>query len=625
MTAMMRLRLIKLISACALTVGAATAQQSEQPLSVSGDLLSGYSGVNNGAGLDSGPYIGFQAFARGFWKDPRILSFSVNPTVGRGITREGAISGPDGDGVAASATFLGGSRAPLTATYGYQFSPAPDINRVSDDFQGLDLTRKDFGLDWNTDFRHLPPIDLAYRKSSDQSEVPGRAMVNDSRDFTALTRFELLRWGLSAAYSNSHGQSSVDSVSGGASVSANGARSDAQSFNATALRALPLDSKLLFDGGWTSTDLDLGDTQTASSYNHVGASINSQPFTRLTLNGRASYLSNASDFLRAQVLGSQLPIDPLSLTSNLGRESLSYSTGASFRVLSCLSVNGNYNATEALSQSGQDINAAGGDGHGIGAGINFNHALWRGQFFSSYSHALSVMDAGGTATTQQSESSSDTVVGGYSRKLPYSIDASGTVDYTVSNIRYATLLEDVRGWGIKVQARRPLNAGWMLSGTFSSRTASQQLLSWLGNGSKSLSLSIESNRLQFTGAYTRTYGLAYLFGSRLIFVPGATQFPDIPSLPVLSQSDSSFFNIAAAYKISRRLSVNAAYYRGAASTSTSFGDSMHGFDAHARYRFRQIWLVAGYRRDMRNLEGASTPSFAAQSFYVMMRRHFTLF
>jgi hypothetical protein len=608
-------------------ISAVAQQQEQKPLTVSGDLLSGYSGMNNGGLLQSGPYIGLDGVAQGFWKDPRILSFSVSPSYGQGFTGSGTTSGPMGEGVTAAATFLGGSRFPATVSYGYQFMPAPDINRTTSDFQGFSLTRKEFGVDWGVNLKRLPPIQLSYRRTSDDSETPGfGSNDNRNRDFTASTQYRLIGWSLSGNYSNTHSEAGGASFTSSDNGSAILAQSDTQSASGTGIHDLPFHSRMLVQGGWTSTDLDVLGSTTSSNYKNANASLTSQPFSRLNLDFHTGYVSNLSDLLRSQLLQTDpsgtTPVTPL-LAQTLGHETLTYGAGAGLRIIDGLSINTTYSASEPLATTGQDLTA--GAGRGIGAGISFNHRVLNGEFFSAYNHSISSNDIGNAqASLTKSETTSDNVIAGYSHSLPLAISASASATYEISELHY-TNNDKFRSLTLSFRAIRKVGAGWTLNTNYNYRTGSHEYPSYEQNGSHVISASLDSKRLQFTGSYNRSFGLAYLFGSQLVFVPGATQFGDIPGLPALSRSNSSSYNVSASFKATRHLSVNGAYYRGSSSSSSTFHESMDGFDGNATYRFRQIWLVGGYRRDMRGVSAASVPSYASQSFYVMMRRHFTLF
>jgi hypothetical protein len=620
-------RLVSVLVLLAIASHSAIAQQAvEQPLSVTGDLMSGYSGLSNGGVLDSGPYVGFEGLARGFWKDPRILTFAVSPNYGRGITRTGSMGGGEGEGVNANATFLSGSRIPVSFMYSYQFIPVPELNRNVSDFEGVSLTRKQFGVDWGLNLKRLPPLQFSYHRSTDESELPGLGMgANKTRDFMASTQYRLAGWNLSANYNNTHGESGGEAKDGTETVWLQSSDTGSQTASATALHDLPLRSKFLVQGNWTATDLNIQQTQTNANYKNLTASLTSQPIDRLSLDFRTGYLSNVSDFLRSQVLTSANPTDITQLLAQtLGRETLTYGAGASFRIIRGLNVTGNYNATEPLSDTG--VADFGGAGHGIGAGINFNRRIHSGEFFAAYDHSIAENEFADVTTgvLGHDTSSSDAVSMGYSRTLPFAINASASGSYNLTQVHY-TSDDTLRSWSMNLRAVRKLNSGWMLSGNYILRNGSHEFPTRESNGAQTFAATLESKRLQFTGTYNRTYGLAYILGARVIFVPSATQLSDIPGLPLLTESDSSLYSVSAGYKVSRRLSVNGAYYHGSSTSTAAFANLMSGYDTNARYKFRQVWLVAGYRRDLRSFDSSVNPAFTGQSFYVMVRRHFTLF
>src|SRR5208337_3543340 len=95
----------------------AWAQETEQPLALTGRILFGVADLKGGANSESGPDATLEANLAGYWRDPKILQFSVKPTVTLGEAVPGTEMGNALTGFSGVGIFLQGSSLPLTISY----------------------------------------------------------------------------------------------------------------------------------------------------------------------------------------------------------------------------------------------------------------------------------------------------------------------------------------------------------------------------------------------------------------------------------------------------------------------------------------------------------------------------
>jgi hypothetical protein len=586
---------------------------------MTGELVSGYSGADNNGDSLQGPYVGIVGDFSGYWQDPRILTFEVQPNLFHGFQWSGPTWGPETNGIAANSTFLGGSKIPLRISFSRQNIPSPDLGpQAGLEFQGISSMQQNFAVDWMAKIKFLPDLDVHYSRDNYSTTYPadfGGQYSNKDQDFRIGAGYTLLGWGIHGSFDRNNTSLGDAVLLTNGQTSSGGSQSQTETVSVS--RPLPLQSRFGMDFSSTDSSLDMGTVNTDSKFQRASGYLNSRLTDRLTTNLQAAYVTSYADYARQQILdnGGGSNLFPGSPLLNYNSDYLNYGGGASFRVLPDLYVHGEYSIAQTLSNSAAE---ALGDTHTVSAGLNYSHKLFGGNFSTSYGASHSVM----TYLVNQ-DSLMQTVTAAYSRPIVYGIQFSGSADATDELVNY-TFSDRLRNYGINADLSRRVGGGWNVRGHIMWRTGNQSYPLSTSNGSKSLGLTATSKRLQLDMTEMIDSGLAYQFGNTVILVPGATPYANTPGLPMFFETSGNTFNLSAAYQATKRLSLRAMWRMGSRSINGADSLNAHGYDLRFDYRFRKVRLAGGYANSNQDLaQGVS--AFYVRMFYIEVRRDFKLF
>lgn len=584
-----------------------------------GEIITGYSGSDNNGDSLQGPYIGVAGDFSGYWRDPRILIFEVQPNLFHGFQWAGPTWGPETNGIAATSTFLGGSQIPVRITFSRQNIPTPDFGpQAALEFQGISNMQQNLAVDWTAKIKHLPDLDVHYAHNNYSTTYPadfGGHYSNSDQDFRVGAGYTLAGWTLHGSYDRS------DTSLGNAILLTNGHTSSGGALSQTETvsisRPLPFQSRFGMDFSSTDSSLDMGSVNTDSKFQRASGYLNSRLTDRLTTNLQAAYVTSFADYARQQILQNQgnpnlLPGSPL---LNFTSDYLNYGAGANFRVVSNLYVHGEYSTAQTLSNSAAE---ALGDTHTVAAGLNFFHSFLGGNVSTGYSASHSVMNY-----LVNQDSLTQTITGAYSRPIVYGIQFNGSADVTDELVRY-TFSDRLRNYGINADLSRRVGTGWNVRGHVMWRSGNQSYPVSTSNGSKSFGLTATSKRLQLDVSELMDSGLAYQFGNNVILVPGATPYAGVSGLPQFFETSGKTFMLSAAYQATKRLSVRGMWRDGSRSVNGADSLNAHGYDLRFDYRFRKMRIAGGYTHTNQDL-APTVGAFYVRTFYIEFRRDFKLF
>jgi len=616
----MKRRGIKVISSLILLATALVNTRAlAQERQLTGQLITGYSGFTADGNNTQGPYVGGVADFRGYWKDPRILDFDIQPTLERGFQWAGPANGPDSNGINSTATFLGGSAIPATFTYSYGDTPIPQFN-FSDSLNipGLSQTQQIFGVDWSANLNHLPVVNVHYRDSTQSNNYPaeiGGTSDTGYRDLRLDIRHKIEKWQLSGVFNR---DTSTATSLGFFNGTGQTFESDSESlgYGLAATRPFPFRSTLLLTYSAADTDINFGSQKTNAENHRASATITSQWTERFGTNIGVNYFSNYSNYLLQQVIGGgTVPPGTLAVADS---GVLSYDAGASYRIVTGLLAHGSYSENTALSDSSNSI----GDNHVINSGANYNHRAFGGQLAAAYDFtrvAFNVVQP----KNEENISVSNSIFGSYRRPFIYAMQLGVTGTYMDQSLDY-TFLETLKTYGIDVDLSRKVG-GWNVYGRIGYRKQTQDYPSQHNYGYQTYSVSLTSKRTQFDVSRLANNSLAYSFGNGGVVIPGGPGLPPVPGLPGLIYSSGSSFNATASFKASRRLSLRGSWMSGSRSIQSASTSSFKGYDARVEYNFRRVMVSAGYDRIWQEFMNQSSINYNASYFYFQLRRNFQLF
>jgi hypothetical protein len=616
----MRFRSIKrgaLMFILATTVVCSAALAQERQLT--GQFITGYSGFSAGGNDTQGPYVGTVADFRGYWKDPRILDFDIQPTIEKGFQWSGPANGPDSNGVNSTATFLGGSAIPATISYSYTDTPIPQFNYADSlNIPGLSQTQQTFGVDWSANSTRLPIVNVHFRDSSQSNNYPaeiGGTSDTGYQDLRVDIKHRIEKWQLSGVFNR---DISTATSLGFFNSTGQTFQSDSESlgWGVAATRPLPFRSNLLLTYSSANTDISFASQKTNADNRRASATLSSQWTERFGTNVGVNYFSNYSNYLLQQVIGGgTVPPGTLAAADS---GVLSYDAGASFRVITGMLAHGSYSENTALSDSSNSI----GDNHVINSGVNYNHRAYGGQLAAAYDFtrvAFNVVKP----SNSENVSVSNSIFGSYRRPFVYAMEIGVTGTYMSQNLDYG-FLEMLKTYGIDVDLSRKVG-GWHVYGRIGYRKQTQDYPSQHDYGYQTYSVSLTSKRTQIDVSRLANNSLAYSFGNGGVVIPGDPGIPPIPGLPNLVYSSGSSFNATAAFKPTRRLNLRGSWMDGSRTIQGASTSSFKGFDGRVEYNFRRVMISAGYDRIWQKFMNQSSVNYNASYFYFQLRRNFQLF
>lgn len=597
---------------------------SGQERHLTGEIFTGYSGVNLNSFNTDSLYAGFRANLTGYWKHPNVLTYQVQPNVATGFQYAGPLLGPQGRGVSASTTFLGGTRFPLTAYYSRQTIPTPQIftDAAGETVPGLSRGQQFFGLDWNVNFNRLPTFEVHYQRASSSLEYPeefGGDTESHDRELRLGSQYEIRGWRLGGAFSKTRSEARnllLLDDEGRPELDVLAERD--LSFSAS--RPLPKRSLLVLDVGRRRTEIDFANRGSFASYTRGSGSFTSQPTDRLSVNLNTSYLSNFADYSRQQILqpggGPNLP--PGTTLLAIDSALLNYGGGAQYRISKGLSVHGSYYATNFL--SGFDTSTGvSGDGYSAGAGLSLYRPLLGGQLNAGYNYTHSV-----TNNLVDYTSNQQAISAGYSRRLPWGLQFSSFGTFTDNDI-HRNYADSIRNYSFHAEVSRHAASGWDFRGRVDFRRQSHFYPVRNKFNHSAFQFVMSSKKLQILLGQRLDRGLAFRFGTGFNPFPNTPDPATLEGLPPLVETAGNGTNVAVTYRPTRRLLVRGGWLRGSRSINGGDAVSQRAMDVHAEYAFRQIRLAAGYARSWNQLMRSGTNDFHTRILYFELKRDFRIF
>lgn len=608
--------------ACGLALAGATARAQDGARSLTGQIVSGYSGISSNGQEVKDPYVGFVADMKGWWRDPRVLNYDLGGNFAHGFQYAGPMAGPDSNGMNANGTFLGGSRMPLSFYYSRQYIPTPDFSLApyTVDFGGSSRVRQFYGFDWVTHLNRLPAVDFHYRDSSDDNHYPsylGGDTQNNDRDFRVNAQYTLAKWQLGANFGDTWSKADTPGFFSTTGQNIHN-QSDSLTYGLSASRALPMRSQMALTWASTDSNVDLGTYNTTANYQRAQGIMSSQWTDRLSTNLQASYISSASSYALQQILlpgsgGSigQFPFGLLNTDSGL----LSYSGGASFLVFQGVQLHGSVGQTSVLSSSNSTV----ADTTTESAGVSIAERLYGGQFAAGYDATHWNMAQVGTADDTWTHS----VSASYSRPTLWGIQAGVRGNYLTQHLDYVTA-SDLDSYGFAIDLSRKVGE-WNVRGTMDYRWQNVAFTTRNNYAYKTFSVTAQNKRMQFNLLKTFDNSLAYQFGNSVILTPTAPAIGPVPGLPMLVDTSGGYMAVSGSYNISRRWTVRGSWLQGTRSISVDHTVNSRGFDARTEYHFRKVHLAGGYDRTWQVFQMLGTQPYRNSYFYFELRRDFRLF
>jgi hypothetical protein len=605
----------------------AQAQEEQAPLSLTGNLGLGY-GTDQSSGLSrSSPVADADFDLGGYWHDPRILLFHVDPFVSYGNSwASGLDLSNRGKGVNATTTFLGGSPFPLTVSYSRQWQDIPGFSSTGNVLASLSTSYSydNLSVDTGVYLAKLPPITIHWGRGgsdTDYAGVSGTAR-NSFNAFSASTYYSVARWYLSGSYNINHSEFERPDLSS-STGQIEPETSDSRDLHAEAQRRW-LWGDFLFFGGSRKWNDSAAQLQDDSTYNYAHAIGSLHPFSRLNVSFNAGYDGNQVASAIQQLLGvggtspGQGPVSPITLSA-LNSGTLTLGSSAQYLVAKGLSFTGDTTIGEYSGSKGVSGNSLLWD-TGLNYVLDVGH-LKRLTASYGYQHAEN------NGSTVNGNSDTISLRAGYSSPLPQKVLFSGNVHLDQRQLESVTASAHTfspgHDYGFTVSAARPVRGLIKMAVDFDYNSGVTDSPLYFESKTKGLGIRVESPSWQVFVHRGYQDGLGLQVGNGVVFVNGQ----QTPLNSVLSMNSNAQTSVIGSYQPGRkRLGISATwtsfsyYNRGSHVTDASL------YNFVATYRLRLLQLKAGfYQSTAQAFTLQNSSPFQRRQMYIEVIRHFSIF
>ncbi len=628
--------------------GRAWAQETQQPLALTGRILFGVADYTGGAISEGGPDATLEANLAGYWRDPRILQFSVKPTVTLGEAVPGTEMGNAMTGFSGVGIILQGSSFPLTVSYsrtGSSFdesSSGAPANPNQDVLSGAetDLRYSVFDVNWIWRFRHLPIVNLNYSDRDYSADLPKAFEGGDDHDlrnFTAQMNYSLGGWQAGSWYQRSKATTtSPDILTQGIEHTYN----DTTNLGFDVSRLLPLHSTLGLSANESKSSFNLADSESNTNdlesnttVRTASATLSSQPVERLSTTLQAQYDSNLQASEVQQALAganppgtspSPAPVSPAPLTYLAAPFKITtLSGGAGLRLDYGFSLTGN--AGESHSENSGTLTR-------WGAGPSYQHK-WRSGWISanySYSHLTSQMEVvgpgSGTAPYSLYSEAIDANTGSMNlgQELPWQLKLATSAHVSEGTEKDNGVPYPNHDYGGYASVVRPVG-GWTLTASFNleNNAANHQLL-YNQTTAKGISFGAGYRGLNLAAGYQYGSGLAIQMGNSLLFVTSPVVISPLLGIPTMSSTSGA--TLTGSYRSRRgRLEVMGYAERFSYTTDHLPTTEFSSVNLHVSYKLRRLRLIGGYTRQSQLLSVGPLGTYETRLMYFQIERIFRLY
>jgi len=572
-----------------------------------GDLSFGYNdSFGNEVPSTGNLNFGGTANLKGYYYDPKFLSFNASPYYSQSRLNSNYSSVFDSSGVTASAQFFSGSHTPGSFSYSRSYNREgqfglPDAGTYSTRGAG-----QSFGAGWGFAFPKIPSFDIGYNFGDGSSRILGTDVTgnNNYRTLTLGSAYEIKGFLLNATYLNSHLSETLPEAVDFSELI------NAETIQDT--RQVNVSHRLSFNGNVhgsfnrTEYTSDFGSSPVHETFDSVSTSVNLSPIHRLTVGTNVSYTEN----LAASLLQSVLPTSPTGISSTAGfsSNSLDVSEVAVYAVTQHLSLQG------WLDQRRQEIFGYELTSQLYSGGVNYSRDLFGGTLGLYAGISRYNTSASGAAQTGTTDSIT------YARRLD-AWTTSASFHYS-RNVESAIAAFTQSGYGYSVGVNRMLHGWrWNLSGS-GSRNALDGL-NTSATFAQNYSSSLASAKLSFFGSYARSSGNAVQTGTGLVNSP---LLPVVPSSLLILYGGSSY-SFGTSVHTTERLNISAAYLNNSYRTQNdqlSSENRVKQAQIIGDYFYRQMHFVVGYSYLYQAIGTGGTPA-NFQTVFAGVTRHFDFF
>ncbi|MFB3814939.1 MAG: hypothetical protein ACE14L_12600 [Terriglobales bacterium] len=604
------------------------------PLSLSGTLIGGYYQAEtlNGHISSQGSAVGsLKLDASGYYHSPAFLKFSIKPQTSLGRQSSESVF-PDGQGVAATTTFLGGSFMPFTVSYTrldrkiVTFGP---LDRLA----GLDAntSQNALTLDWRIHQRNLPALDLSYSRYNDANE-PLQDLApktdNEARLFSATLSDSLAGWKWQSRYRQERSQQDLTNIFDPTQAPYNYSRLD-RMVDASATRDFAQRLSLDFQGGYTKADSRIGGTPYDQSFHYVNGASTFRPTEKLTLGFRAGYTSNLVGAVLQQTVASSGPggaTNPaaqslLTVPSKARLTLQTYDGRVQYALTNDLRFDGEVRRETTHTPSGSGLVAANSTLDSAQTGVSYSHQFRLWQFRSQYSVNGGRFDYGLTGISRSF---------GQRANLSFTFGSPDWIEFTaglqgsMQDLRGATNLRD-RSWGGTLTAARNFFQSWQVRATYNrERNDYSYTLTEYDSSGQGGAFSVIGPLLEFNVTHQMRDGLTFQADPRLQFLSSTDAAALSGAFPgvLVAPTSAKWTHASLSFHPASRLKARAAWLRNRQSLNGALTNNYREWEISAGYQFRNLTMDVGY---ILHRQDFGADFFRRNRFFFRIAREFRVF
>ena len=535
----------------------------------------------------------------GYLHHPDFLKFNFKPQTSVGKQSSEAVF-PDGQGIAASATFLGGSVAPLTVSYSkldrkiVTFGP---LDRLA----GLDAkTNQDaLTVNWRVRLRRLPELTMNFSRFNDGYEPLENLAPktdNHARLFTLGAQQKIAGWNLQSDLHVEDANQKLINLFDPTQAPYDYGRKD-RDIRASADR--DFDHKFLVNvnGGASDGKSQINDVPYDQSFRYVSGSGILRPSDRFSLAFRAGLTTNVVGFALANTLNpngtTTTQSQPITLLPNQAHVTMqNYGTQATYSLTNDLHLDGDVSHESSSTPTINSLVAPDSSLNSLQAGIGYSHHFSWFKFQSRYAANGGNFEYGTTGTSRSlGHRANVDVTFGSLRSVELTVSGQGSLQ----DMNGPTTMHD-QTWGGSVSASRMFGGSKLELSANIDKNAYRYALANYNTFGKGGGITLTNSLVDFSAMYQLRDGLTvqadprlqFLTATQLISLEGA--FPSALIVP----TTSSFTTATVSVHPAARLTARATWMSSRQAVAVSSHNRYNQWEASAGYQFRSLNLDFGY-------------------------------
>lgn len=599
---------LSLLLARGLPAGAQAQVGDDVLLNLNGNLGTGYS-ASYGTGFPSGHGFtyGGNADLSGSYYDPKFLSFHLNPYVNQSRENSNFQSITTTSGLNAGANIFSGSHFPGWVNFNENYNGTGNFAVPGLPNYVTHGNSRSFGIGWSELIPAKPAITASYQQGSSEYSVFGTNNTSDVhyRNFATTISHNIDGFQLNGNFHYTKNHSTFPQLF--ASEPPQKFDTDTNSFGAG------VSHKLLWNGS-ASAHYNQSDYGYQGSFARNSGSVRSvdgfaslNPTSKLSIDANTYYTDNLLGTLYQTIAsaGGGVFITPGSSTS-------------SFSVAST----GVYTVNESLRLIGRADHRqqtfAGGSygGNSYGGVVTYFHFLWGGRFNATQTVSENLQSYNHQSSLGFNSSA------GYSRSIGR-WNAAGTLSY-YQNQQTILVTYSSSGYSYNVTLGRRL--GWKAYANLSAGGSHSfyDNQSQGGYSSESYTASLTCKYIGASASYGKSNGTGILTAGGVVPTPLPNPIPLTPLL--LFAGESYSYSLGGSPVRNLTFTANYTHIHGLTfeqtSTSKNFSELA---SAYLQYRFRKLYLYAGYSRIQQGFSESGVLPATANSYYAGISRWFHFF